>query len=399
MHKSKILNKDFSCLILAQVLSKISDRILIVGLSWYIIKAFNSHALANFFTITMLPYIVAVLFSAYIINKFTAVTVIKYSEFSRSIIYLLFSGLLFLNINQIFTLLVICVLFANICTAIFNPALLMAPKEIFEDIHVLEKCLGSLNSCDSISRLFGPIIAVPIYELFKIRGLVLVCGTFYFLAWLCELMITSKNTKLSDARANEVRWLKSPFTILKKYKLIMVLLVTFLFTNLFVVPIQLFLPILSSNIYHGGVGLLSFFEIVLAIGMLAGGVVISVKPFFKKPWKKISIPYFLFAVGYILTAIHGVIFITIGLFIMGFFLAIGNVTTLAFFQKYSAAQDNADIMAYVSFISMAGTPIAMALAGILLGRISAHALIFIYALSSLISSSLVLLFKEYRELK
>lgn len=220
MNKKIFLNKDFLSLILAQVLSKMSDRVLIIAVSWHIIKTFDSHALAVFFTITMLPYFLIVLISGYLINKFTAIRIIKYTEFSRAVTYIMLGSILLFIKSSSITLLTIFVLFGNVATSIFNPALLMTSKEIFSDAKFLQSSLGYLNSCDSLSRLIGPILAIPLYELFNINGLILVCGFLYLLAWVGELRLTMKNQGEKSPNRAEVRWLKSPIGIAKKYKLI-----------------------------------------------------------------------------------------------------------------------------------------------------------------------------------
>jgi hypothetical protein len=190
MSKKNYLNKYFLSLILAQIFSKMSDRVLIIAISWHIIKNFDSHALAIFFSVTMLPYFLVVLSSGYLINKFTAIRIIKYTECSKAVIYILLGCILMTIKNQNITLLTTFFLLGNIATSIFNPALMMTPKEIFSDAKSLQSSLGYLNSCESFSRLVGPIFAIPLYELFNIGGLILVCGSLYLLAWIGELRLS-----------------------------------------------------------------------------------------------------------------------------------------------------------------------------------------------------------------
>lgn len=400
MLKDIYKNKNFLCLILAQILSKMSDRIFVVGISWYLIKNFGSHELALFLTVTMLPYVIAVFLSGSLIKRLSSIRVIKYAEFLRAVAFLILAYLYFLIPQNNIHVLIVLVLCANTAAAIFNPALLVAPKELFSDGFALQSCLGSLNSCDSVSRLLGPVLAVPVYALFKVKGLILICAIAYLAAWLVELRIYPAVKPEERENSESCHWLKQPFAIISRYRLIAFLLVIFFLTNLFVIPIQIFLPILSKNIFDGGLKLLSYFEILLAVGMLLGGLYISARPFFSKPWQKISIPYALFALGYIgLSQSSSILMAGIALFLLGFFLAIGNVTTLAFFQIHTEAKDTPDIMAYVSFISTASAPIAMSLVGVLFNHFTEYQIITMYAIGAFLATGSILFSKRYRALK
>jgi MFS family permease len=401
MIKDVLLDRNFLFLIAAQILSKISDRILLIGISWFIIKSFNSHALAVFFAIIMLPYILAVFFSGRLINHFTAISMIKHSEFMRALIYIIFAFFCFFSTKIDFNWLMVASFLASIATAVFNPAVLVAPKEIFKEQRILQSCLGSLDTCSSVASILGPVITVPLYSFFGMRGVILSCGLLYLAAWVSELRINCKPQKLHSVDDSTIlSWLKQPYQILKNYKLISFLLIIFFLTNLFVIPLQVFLPLLVHIIYHGSVKLFSLFEVCLAVGALLGGSLMAVSVFFKKPWQQISIPYFLFSISYIaLAQASTVSWVLLGLFFMGFFLAIGNVTTLTFFQIHSEQSHHGDIMAYVSFISTASAPLAMSLVSFLLKYVGAQKLIMLYAILTVVVTSLILLSSNYRKLE
>ncbi len=375
---------NISILIFAQLFSKISDRLWLVGTSWYITEHYDKYSLAWFFAISMLPHLFLVFFSGQLIKRWSPFTTILYSEFARGIIYLsLIAVFLFSDSQFILFFLTIGTFLANCATALFNPALLTIPRQM--SLKNSDRVIAMLNSCDSTARLIGPAIAIPVYALVKMEGLLFITGITYMLAWFAQCFIKLENNAYLFESRKLQELILHPFKLLNRYRLITHLLLTFFLTNIFLIPLQIFMPIIAKDLYQGSIVLLSSFEISLGAGLLIGGFMLSIYPLQTKPWRKIVLPYVLAGLAYLLFAYSEVSLISLGaLFLLGFFLAIGNIATLNFYQKYVADSDIPDMMTYVNFISVSAGPIAMTLSGILLNLVPTQVLVVIYALLCLV---------------
>jgi MFS transporter, DHA3 family, macrolide efflux protein len=367
-------------LIIAQCISAISDRLLLVGITWYIIQNYSNSVLACFLTITLSPHLIMVLFSPKIINKITPINSIIYAELGRTCVYLLTIMLTSLNSNHTLFILTTGLLIGNTASAILNPAFLMLPRQLLINLNLQQRALGLLNSGASLARLVGPMLAIPLYGLIDIKGIFIFCCIIYLIAWLCELEI-KVDPDIINAQNKLVNEHRQFVGLVKKYFPVMVLLFIFFIMNIFVIPIQLFMPIIAKWHYHSNIVVLSLFEAALGVGILIGSLYISLIPSASKAWEKIPLPYLLSAFAYLLLPLATLPITTmIILAAFGFLLAIGNVVTLHYLQSNTSLADLADIMSYVNFISIASAPVAMSLAGFFLNTIAPTELIALYGI-------------------
>lgn len=382
-------NRNALFLLISQCIAATSDRMLLVGICWFIIQNYSNAVLASFLAIALSPHLLMVLFSGKIINKLTPTKTLAYAELARIAIYLLTIMEASIYHNHFLNILSVGLFFGNVIGAIYNPAVLSMPKLISPDISTQQKVMGLLNSSSSMARLIGPVLAIPLYSLLDIRGIFIFCSIFFIVAWLFELEIKQENTALMDegfCAAQSKRF----FCYLKQYKTIMLLLLMFLVMNIFVVPVQIFMPIIAKNYYQGSMAVLSIFEFSLGLGILFGGIYISFSASAIKLSNNIAIPYLWSSIAYMMFSVAGsFVLVAISLCVFGFFLSIGNVVTLNYFQSNIKSADVSNIMSYVNFISVAAGPIALFLAGYLLKYLNYNLLISMYGLAYLLFSVVI----------
>lgn len=382
-------NRNILFLLISQCMAATSDRILLVGICWYIIQNYSNAVLAGFLAIALSPHLIMVLFSGKIINKLTPTKTIAFAELARIAIYLLTIMEASIYQNHFLDILSLGFFAGNIVGALYNPAVLSMPKLITSDINLQQKVMALLNSSTSIARLIGPVLAIPLYGLIDIRGIFILASIFFIIAWLFELEIKQENAVAEDLDARAVRSRKF-YYYLKNYKSIILLLAAFLVMNVFVVPVQIFMPILAKTFYQSNMAVLSIFEFSLGLGVLFGGIYISFSASTAKLWNNIAFPYLLSSIAYLALSVAGsFILVAISLCIFGLFLSIGNVLTLNYFQSNIKSADVSNIMSYVNFISVAAGPVAMFLAGYLLKYLNCDVLISMYGLAYLLFSIII----------
>lgn len=380
----------------SQVFSKLADRALLVGFSWYLINEYSKTALTIYLIISMLPHLIMTFFSAKLINKFSPIRIMRFSELCRAI----FIGMLWLvflmNLHSIyFSFILILTLGANFFAAVFDPALLTVPRQLDLSSSRYQRVSGLLNSCSSIARMVGPVLALPLYSYVGIKGLTACCFILYLLAWIVELFIANVRWDISSL-INDGLKKKYITNLLQSNRTVIKMLLVFFIMNLVVIPIQLFMPLFTKDVFHSGLHLLTIFESSLGAGLLAGGIYIVFFPFKMRMRYRISIPYILASITYIIYALSNKsAFVSASaLFLFGMFLAIGNIITISFYQQVTEKHHTAQIMVFVNFISNASGPIALAIAGGLLSIIGLKHLILAYGLIAFTVGMSLVLFKD-----
>lgn len=395
-------NYIFTVLAASQVLSQLADRALLVGLSWYLVNHYSSDTLAWYLTISMLPHLVMTIFSGKIINKYSPVSIVRFSEFFRSILIGLLALVVYFGKSE-FNLIAIIILTtgANFFAAMFNPALLTVPRQLELSSKNFQKITGLLSSCASVARMTGPILVLPIFSYTGVFGLILSCFILYFIAWLLEFFIHNPPWLISDQNklsSNKRHYL---YELVGENLLVFKVMALFFIINLVVVPIQLFMPLMVKDIFHAKLNILTVFESALGFGLLVGGILIVIYTLKIKMVYRIAIPYMLAAVSYIVFAFNNTSFeiSAIMLFLFGFFLSIGNVITISFYQYITPIRYVAQIMVFINLISNASGPIAMIIVGVLLAKTGVTQVAFSYGICFFILSLLLLSIKSLQEIK
>jgi len=367
MHKGESTKRTFLLLTLSQVFSKLANRALLIGLSWYLVSQYSQHALFLYLTLTMTPHLIMTFFSGRLINRYSPIFVVRSCELLRSLVILALGIMAFSSPHHI-SLMVIIVLCtgANFCAAVFNPALLTLPRQLLLDSKGIQKITGLLTSSASTARMVGPMIALPVFSYAGISGLILLCFLLYLIAWAILLLVKTPmyemTENLVDGKERYIIYLTQLF---QENRLVFVVLALFFLINLAVVPIQLFMPLVVKVGFQMSMHLLTFFEASLGCGLLLGGLIVVVKPFKVQMRYRIFMPYFFAALSYLCFAESSGLSVPLSiaaLFFFGLFLAVGNITTLSFYQQYSKQRHIAQIMALGNLVSNASALLAMAVA-------------------------------------
>jgi predicted MFS family arabinose efflux permease len=380
----------------SQVFSKVADRALLVGFSWFILQTYTKSDLALFFIITLIPHFLISFFSANIINRISPLSSIRYMEFFRSMSMLaLVLTLLFYKIN--FWPLVIFVTISNIFAAVFNPALMTVPKQLDLLTQDYQRIVGILNGCSSVARMIGPIIAVPIYQFGGLIGLTIFIFVLYILAWLVELLISASPWEVVCNTNSKQTKLEFLLHFIDQHKLIFILFFIFFCINLVVIPIQIFMPLIVNEMHDSNISSLSLLEGSLGAGLLVGAILISIFPLRAAPWKLIGLPYIMVGICYICLSSSAIPLLNaISIFLFGIFLSIGNINTLTFYQLNSDKNHTAIIMSIVNFISNASGPLAMMFAAIAISLFSFHSLLMVYSILCLLMGTSLVFIKDFR---
>ena len=348
-----------------QWITQIFDRALSLGLIW----GFSGESAATlsslFIAIGALPHLLFSAFAARMINKHGHKKVMLQTEILR---FLLLVGFYFLykTISHAFfeTYLVFVLAFLlNTFAAFYNPAVLSSPRFFVKDEEV-ERTTSLINTGFSLSNIVGPLL----FSFLFTKGmdtLLLAAAISYFVSALLVFKLENKKLELNNENNVDAKIFSLP-------RLILNLLVVFAFMNIFLGPLQIFIPLFAKET-AGGIKNYASFEFLLALGLLLGSFsaflpqINNIKD--KRPL--LGLLFWILALGYLIfSLVHQSAWAYSSLFVMGLSLGLANVLLMSYFQLAVSLNAVPALMAAVNLISTASLPLSMSLSALVLGWLS-----------------------------
>ena len=187
----------------------------------------------------------------------------------------------------------------SIGTAFHSPALSAAtPLLVPED--QLTKCAGYSQSVQSVSYILSPAIAAFLYATWDLNLIIAldVLGALVACITVTIVAIPKQEIKTEMVQSSIISEAKAGYNILKENKGLFALLWIGAFYCFIYMPINALFPLMSMSYFGGTTTHASIVEIMFAVGMLAGGLLLSTWGGFKKP--TISIVTSFIAMGFAL---------------------------------------------------------------------------------------------------
>ena len=353
---------------ISQLISTICDKMMSIGLVWYLTTEYSINVVPWFLTISFLPHIFMSFYSTNIINKFGTLKTVIATEYFRAIILLILFGVLFFIPEKSFMFLIalfIASFLVGIGSSIFNPAILSLPPSLVEEEKV-PALNALLDTSFSISNILGAACSIILLNVFDIKILVLINCVSFFIAAIMQTRVKLKKSKISETQSGED---VGPMMVLKKYPLIKKMLLSFLFINVVFTPILVMIPWYVDNIFMGTGSDLAWIEAAMGVGAFSTGMYLSLSGFSVKSEKRIgmiAIICFLFGLFFqIFSFSKSTIEASVLLFLIGILSTFLNVQVLTYFQTSLKEHEIPSIMVAVNIISAASMPLSFAISGIL----------------------------------
>ncbi|WP_061994633.1 MFS transporter [Clostridium sp. ATCC 25772] len=381
-------NKNFIIIVIGQIISLFGNAIQRFSMSLYLLEFTGSAAVfANILAISTIPYVLFAPIAGRLSDSVNKKKIMVYLDFFCFAIigcyaFVLLSG----RDNELIVAIVMFML--SVCATLYGPATVSSIPQIVEK-DKLTSANGIINQVGSIVNFVGPIFAGIFYGILGIKIIVIINAISFFISAIMELFLDipdvckhenikcNKNNKLLSMEFIKQSFLdmKNTFIYLKEEKkIILGIIVSYAFCNIFLVPIisiiaPYFINILlglSSKVY-------GMVEGVCVLGMIFGGFLISMKPKMFS-MKKLYYTYLPMIVGVILMSTIGFIkannYIFVGIFAIGgmaimLSLTLSNVLTLTFMQKELPVY----MLGSVSAFSTAVATISVAPGQLLFGQV------------------------------
>lgn len=359
----------------SQLLSAICDKMMSIGLIWYLTKAFGIFVVPWYLAASFLPHLFMAFYSTSLINKMGALKTVILSEFFRgAVLLLLFLAIWLLQLEgpSLLTSLFIAGFLVGLGSSLFNPAMLSLPPRLVAP----DKVVGLnalIDSSMSISTILGASFAIFLLNFIDLKMLILLNGLSFIFAGLLQMGLKARSVALNPENAEVSSQLGVQF-VLQKYPEIARMLGSFLFLNLAFTPLLVMIPWYVDNKYLGDSSSLAIIEGSMGLGAFITGIFMSLSSFQINSSKRISmisIVSFLFGVFFLVFAYSqatwhgGVVLFAIG--ILSTFL---NIQVLTHFQTELKEEEVPAIMTAVNIISAAAVPVSLGFSGLIFPHVN-----------------------------
>lgn len=368
--KSGILSDSNAFIVfISQLMSTICDKMMSIGLVWYLTTEYSINVVPWFLAVSFLPHIFMSFYSSKIINKHgTLKTVITTEYFRGAVLLILFGALFFIpeKSTAFLSALFIASFLVGIGSSVFNPAILSLPPVLVETEKV-PALNALLDTSFSISNILGAACSIVLLNVFDIKVLVVINAISFFAAAIMQrrVKLTHQESAMDENETQKI----GPMAVLKKYPAIMKMLLSFLFINVVFTPILVMIPWYVENVFKGNGSDLAWIEAAMGVGAFVTGIYLSLSAFTVRDDKRIgmiAIVCFLFGLFFqAFSFSKSTSEASFLLFLIGILSTFLNVQVLTYFQTSLEEREVPSIMVAVNIISAASMPLSFAISGIL----------------------------------
>ena len=390
-----MINRNFLIIVIGQIISLFGSAIQRFCMSLYLLDFTGSTAtFANILAISTLPYILFAPIAGHLSDKVNRKKIMVWLDFICAIVIGIYALILFQGKDH--TLIVGVVMFLlSIAATLYGPAVTASIPQIVEEEH-LTSANGIVNQVGSIVNFAGPIVAGILYGMLGIKVIVAINAVSFLLSAIMELFLDIPDVKISEGlnANNEVTTnaqkqkfsvvafiqtsfqdMKENFIYLKTQKQVVLgIIASYALCNIFLVPTLTIVAPYFINVKLGlPSGVYGIVEGICVLGMILGGMLISMKPKLFTI-QKVYQTYFpmlggvlvLAAVGFIKVNAYFLAFLFgVGGMAIMFSIALSNVLTLTFIQK----EVPTEMLGRVSAFSTAIATVSVAPGQLLYGQV------------------------------
>lgn len=362
-------NKNFIIIVIGQIISLFGNAIQRFSMSLYLLAFTGSTAaFANILAISTIPYILFAPIAGKLSGTVSRKKIMVYLDFFCAALIGVYALVLFKGRDH--EIIVGAVMFIlSICYTLYGPAVTSSIPEIVEE-DKLTSANGIINQVGSVVNFAGPILAGLLYGFLGIKVIVVINAVSFFISAVMEMFldIPEVNRERDEERIVSLSFIKKSFLemkdsflfLKKERKTVLYIIGSYGFCNIFLVPI---LSIVAPYFINLVLGLPSqiygIVEGVCVLGMISGGMYISLKPE-SFTMSNLHKTYYPMIAGVFLMSVLGFVSINnyamAGIFAfagMGIMLsiALSNVVTLTFIQREIPGELLGSVLAFSTAVA------------------------------------------------
>lgn len=381
MENKKLFNKNFTLVILGQLISIFANSVLRFVLPLYILDQTGSTAVfGTILAAAAVPPIIFSPFGGILADRFNRKNIMVFLDFLTAIIIGVFAFLI-MRESAVIVITILMMTFAVI-QAFYQPAVQASIPVIVSESN-LEQANGIVSLVNAISSLMGPVAAGVLYSIFSIQRIMSAALILFLLAALMELFIYIRFERekskqgifeiISSDLSLSLKFISRDNPMMLKVMFITAAMNLFL-TSMILVGLPAMIKIalgLSSQLY-------GFAEGAMAAGMIAGALAagsLGKKLGAKDSHRFLALAAFgllpiaaVFSFDFNPMLIYYVILIST--FMMSAAITVFTVIMMSFIQRQTPDHLIGKVISYILVISQSTLPFGQALYGFIFDHFS-----------------------------
>lgn len=381
MKESKLFQKDFTLLIIGQIISLFGNSILRFSLSLYILDVTGSAtAFGSILALSMIPTILLSPVGGVLADRVNRRNIMVCLDVITSLVCIFF--LTQIGSSHIVFLVAAVMIILSIIQSMYQPSVQSSVPVLVDSAHLLQ-ANGVVVQVNALSNFLGPILGGMLYGFFDLKVIVIVSAIAFFISGVLEMFIRipftkqSSNGKVFDTAITDLKqalkFISKDNPILFKI-LLVVAAINLFFSTMIMIGLPYIIKVqlgLSSQLY--GIA-----ESFLAIGSIGAGLTIGLV---SKKYTIHNSYVFVLLGGIVLLPIAVVtglqiqpmvayVVICISTFLCMASVGIFSIFAQTFLQSETPNEMLGKVTAVVSTIVMCSYPIGQSLYGVMFDRFS-----------------------------
>ncbi len=376
MKQTKLWQKDFTLVVIGQIISLFGNGILRFALPLYLLNITGSSALFGVVSaVSFLPLVLLMPIGGIIADRRNKRNIMVILDFLTGFLMLFFY--LTVDIISLIPLLIATLMILYSIGGLYQPTV-QASVPILLDEKILTKGNGIVSSIGALANLVAPVIGGMLLSSFGITPIILVAIVCFFASAILEIFIkipykkTTSNTSITTMVKSDMK-VSLGFIFKEKPALKRLVFVICILNALISALIIISLPVLITERLYLSEEMYGYSGAVLAFGGLMGGAIAGVlgeKLHIKKLYK------FILAVAFslvplsisIIFAEHPItsyVLILISAFLTMCVSTIASVMIITFIQSETTENMIGKVMSFVMAFGMLASPLGQAVYGTL----------------------------------
>ncbi|MGH0483880.1 MFS transporter [Bacillus mycoides] len=264
----------------------------------------------------------------------------------------------------------------SICASFYSVSLTSSIPNLVDEERI-QKASALNQTASSLSNILAPIIGGVVFGFFSIKTFFLLNSITFFLAVIVQLFIVFDLYKkeLAESKEHFLTSIKEGFSYVKRQHEIYGLMKIAVGVNFFASALFVSLPYIIIKNLHLSSKQLGVVEGMLAVGMLIGAIVLSVRKEVNNPFRSVYIGLFLFAglslctvfpLLVIIPKVASFIYYITFMILTGISMMIVNIPMQVHMQKTTDPNYLGRVFGLLETISTAIAPLGMIVYGLLL---------------------------------
>jgi MFS family permease len=268
-------NRNYLLLWLGQLMAQAANRIYLVVLSWYFVSTRNDPGgLVVLMTVSTLPPVILSVWAGALVDRFNKkVVLVGCDIFSGCVALALAVGLSRPQTSPIF--IDACGMALATSTVLFTPALRsLIPAIVGREL--IQQAMASISGITFLAQFAGAALGGL---LMAKGGAVMAIGVnaaAFFTSAFCESLLRDL-PKPPPRRGSFLESMREGLAYARSQKMLLRLLLIFSVCNIFLVPLNVILPVLVNNVMHLGAKVFGVAQACVPAGSLVAALVLALR--------------------------------------------------------------------------------------------------------------------------